>query len=496
MDLWVYVLSMTHSPTYLLVVLGCSIALLVFLINWRTKMHPFLALTTVSFVAAIAAGMPYAEVPHLLIKGAGGSLGHTGLVVFFGAMLGRLLADSGAVGRLADLVIEHSSPKTAPWVMTAVAFLIGIPMFFEVGLVVLMPVIYAVALRLEVAAGRPKTWYLRILIPAIAALSCLHGMLPPHPGPVIAVNGLGANTGLTIGLGLICAIPSVIVAGPLYARFIAPRIDLEPGKDLIRQYTGTTVEAAMAGKGSAVALKEEARAKAHSDHGEEDEEPLRTVPTWLSFVCVLVPVVLMLVETLVQLLAPNNEKLVEFAGVIGDPAVAMFLAVLFAAVALSFASGMSGSRIRKTFGASLGSVAGVALIIAGGGMFNKVLKSSGIGDAIVEVTSHLDMNYILLGWLIGAILSFCTGSATVGIVSATGILAPLVVGMPPAYVSLVVIAIGSGSISFNWVNHAGFWFVKESFGMTLGQATKTHMTVQTLVAFMGLLFALLLSLFV
>jgi GntP family gluconate:H+ symporter len=484
---------MQDSPAYLVGVLAVSIALLIFLINWRTKLHPFLALSVVSLFAAVAAGIPLADIPDTVIDGAGSTLGETGLVVFLGAMLGRLLADSGAVGRIADLVVEHSSPKTAPWVMTGVAFLIGIPMFFEVGLVVLMPVIYAVALRLDVAAGRPKTWYLRILIPAIAALSCLHGMLPPHPGPTIAVNGLDANIGLTIGLGLICAVPAVVLAGPVYGHFIAPRITLEPSDDLVRQYAGTTPEeaAVATGSGGDGDTKAEARTRIGADSGNE----LSPVPTWLAFVCVLVPVVLMLFETVVDLVAPDS-VLKTPAALLGEPVIAMLAGVLFAAVVLSWSSRMSGGDVKKSFGSSLGSVAGVALIIAGGGMFNEVLKTSSINDAIVDVVSGFDMNYILLGWMIGLVLSFCTGSATVGIVSATGILAPLVVGMSPAYVSLVVIAIGSGSVGLNWVNHAGFWFVKESFGMTLGQATKTHMTVQTLVSVFGLLMALLLSVFV
>ena len=155
---------------------------------------------------------------------------------------------------------------------------------------------------------------------------------------------------------------------------------------------------------------------------------------------------------------------------------------------------MGGERIRSSFGDSLKSIAGVILIIGGGGAFNEVLKDSGIGDAVVGATSHLEMNLILLGWFIGILLSFATGSATVGITSATGIVAPLIGDHSGAYVSLVVIAIGSGSIGLNWVNHAGFWFVKESFGMTIGQATKTHMMVQTLVSVFGLIFAFLLSL--
>lgn len=455
------------STAYLVILLFASIALLILLINWKTKLHPFLALLITSGVTALAAGEELGKIPETLVAGAGDTLGETGVVVALGAMLGRLLADSGAIQRIASLVIEHSTPRVAPWIMTGVAFVIGIPMFFEVGLVVLIPVIYAVASQLEKRTGQKKIWYIRILVPAIAALACLHGMVPPHPGPLIAVSGLNANVGLTIGLGLICAIPTVILAGPVYARWIAPRVKLEPSDALIDQYTGESTEA--------------------------DARPLRPIPIWLAFATILVPVVLMLVHTLVQLVAPDS-AFEPVAEVIGNPVIAMLAGVIFSALALGWTSGMGGEKIRSSFGESLKSVAGVILIIGGGGAFNEVLKDSGIGDAVIGATSNLDMNLIILGWFIGILLSFATGSATVGITSATGIVAPLIGDQSAAYVSLVVIAIGSGSIGLNWVNHAGFWFVKESFGMSIGQATKTHMMVQTLVSVFGLIFAFLLSL--
>lgn len=219
------------------------------------------------------------------------------------------------------------------------------------------------------------------------------------------------------------------------------------------------------------------------------------VPTWLAFACMLVPVVLMLLEAVTQIAAPKSAFL-PIAKAIGDPVIAMLLGVVFASLALGHAAHMSGKQIHKSFGSSLGPIAGIVFIIAGGGAFNAVLKDSGIGQALLAAISNIDMNLIVLGWLVGVLLSFATGSATVGIVSATGIVGPLVGGASPAMVSLIVIAIGAGSIGFNWVNHAGFWFVKEAFGMTLAEATKTHMTVQTIVSVMGLACALLLSLVV
>lgn len=201
----------------------------------------------------------------------------------------------------------------------------------------------------------------------------------------------------------------------------------------------------------------------------------------------------MLSNTVTSLVAPHS-GLHTATTLVGTPVVAMLVSVLVAAVALGRAARMSGQRIRDSFGSSLKTVAGVVLIIAGGGAFNEALQDSGIGDAIASATATLHINLIVLGWLVGILLSFATGSATVGIVSATSIVAPLIGDQSAPYVALIVIAIGSGSIGLNWVNHAGFWFVKESFGMTLGQATRTHMVVQTIVSVCGLIFALLLSL--
>jgi GntP family gluconate:H+ symporter len=471
------------------VVLG-SIVLLIVLINWKTKLHPFLALLTTAIIAALAAGISPVKVPEVIAEGAGGILGETGVVVFLGAMLGRLLADTGAVSKIADLVIEKSTPKAAPWLVAGVSFIIGIPMFFEVGMVVVMPVLYAVALRLEASTGRKKIWWVQVMVPAVAALSCLHGMLPPHPGPVIAVTGLHADMGLTILLGIICAIPTVIVAGPLYARFIAPRVKLEPEAGLINQYTGTTMdEAIKANHGGTGDITQRVLEKEREKLGPRT----KPVPTWLAFVCVLIPVVLMLAHTITELAIPDTivDHITAF---LGEPIVAMLFGVLFSYATLATKAGLSAVQVRESFGKGLSSIAGVVLIIAGGGAFAGVLKSSGIGDAITELAGSLSMNLLLLGWLIGLILSFCTGSATVGIVSATGILAPMVSDESQVFISLLVIAIGCGSISLNWVNHSGFWFIKEAFGMSIGQATKTHMMVQTIVSVIGLIMVWILSL--
>ncbi|MGW0686142.1 GntP family permease [Streptomyces sp. NPDC002754] len=464
---------MTTHTWGLLAILVLSIVALITLINTRLRLHPFLALTLVSLAAAVAAGEPAEKIAESLETGAGSILGDVGVTLAFGAMLGRLLSDSGATDRIARLIVDRAGRRSLPWYMAGAAFVIGIPMFFEVGLIVLLPLIFSVAQRLRDDHGVKGSPYVTLAAPAIAALCTLHGMVPPHPGPLIGVSGLHANLGLTIGVGLVCAIPTVILAGPVYGRWIAPRLDVRPDSTLVAQFTGQRTD----------------------DGDTPDPRPARrSVPTGLAVAAVLVPVVLMLLNTIADLVPALPEGLRHTLALTGSPVVAMFFGLLFALFVVALPSGVGGEAIRDSLGESLRSVAGILLIIAGGGAFNQVLEDSGIGKAVESAASGAHLNVLVLGWLLALLLSFSTGSATVGIVAATGVLAPMAATESSLSTSLLVVAIGAGSVGLNYVNHAGFWLVKESFGMTLGQATKSHTVIQTLVSVCGLLMTLLLSL--
>ncbi|MFI5658511.1 GntP family permease [Streptomyces sp. NPDC051684] len=468
---------MTTHTWGLLAILVLSIVALIALINTRLRLHPFLALTLVSLAAAVAAGEPAEKIAESLETGAGSILGDVGVTLAFGAMLGRLLSDSGATDRIARLIVHRAGRRSLPWYMAGAAFVIGIPMFFEVGLIVLLPLIFSVARRLRDDHDVKGSPYVALAAPAIAALCTLHGMVPPHPGPLIGVSGLHANLGLTIGVGLMCAIPTVVLAGPVYGRWIAPRLDVRPDRTLVAQFTGDRSDDA-------------------DTHGDTTESgrTRRGVPTGWAVAAVLVPVVLMLLNTVADLVPALPAGLRHTLALTGSPVVAMFFGLLFALFVVALPSGAGGEAIRDSLGESLRSVAGILLIIAGGGAFNQVLEDSGIGKAVESAASGAHLNVLVLGWLLALLLSFSTGSATVGIVAATGVLAPMAATESSLTVSLLVVAIGAGSVGLNYVNHAGFWLVKESFGMTLGQATKSHTVIQTLVSVCGLLMTLLLSL--
>ncbi|GLV75648.1 GntP family permease [Streptomyces hygroscopicus] len=492
---------MTAHTWWLLLILTVAIAALIYLINSRLRVHPFVALILVSVGTGIAAGEPLAKLAGSIEEGAGGTLGDVGVTLALGAMLGRLLSDSGATDAIARSLVDRAEPRRLPWLVGAAAFVIGVPMFFEVGLIVLLPLIFSVARRLEGQGATKGSPYVLLGVPAIASLSTLHGMLPPHPGPLTAMTGLHADLGLTLGVGIVCAVPTVILAGPVYARWIAPRLmDVRPDAELVAQFAGAEREPAPAAPSASSTSSTSSASSAPAASGPGARAgaagPRRTgVPTGLAVAAVLVPVVLMLLRTLAETVMDESSGLGAALVFAGEPLVAMLAGFLFALGVTIAGSGRSGEETRASLTDSLKSIAAILLIIGGGGAFKQVLQDSGIGDAIASAAEGAHINLILLGWLIALLLSLTTGSATVGIVSATGIVAPLIGDGGGLEASLLVVAIGAGSIGLNYVNHAGFWLVKESFGMDLGQATKTQTAVQTLVSVFGLAMALLLSVF-
>ncbi|MFC7394619.1 GntP family permease [Scopulibacillus cellulosilyticus] len=458
---------MTGHDIQLLIITVCSILLLIFFIVSKLRLHPFVALLVVSVGAGLASGLGIDKLAKSIEEGAGSTLGNVGLTVALGVMLGKLLADSGASDRIASVILRGSTRRSLPWLMAAAAFIIGIPMFFEVGLIILLPLIFTVARKLEQHGGTKGSPYILVGVPVIAALATMHGMVPPHPGPLISVSAFHANLGLTMIYGFICAIPSIIIAGPVYAKFLAPRMTVRPDNDLLDQYTAE----------------------------KEVKEEAQPIPFFTALVAILLPVVMMLIRALAGIFLPEKSMANKVAEFIGEPVIAMLIGLIAAMILLGYARGADTKKLRDSFGSSLKSIAGILLIIAGGGAFGQVLKDSNVGDAIVHLTAGLHFSAIALGWLVAALLSVSTGSATVGIVGSTSLLAPLAAD-PSINTALLVVAIGSGSLFFNYANHAGFWLVKESFGMSMGETFKTITIVQSIVGLVGLAMALLLNLIV
>jgi GntP family gluconate:H+ symporter len=457
---------MSSFDIQLLLTALASVLVLVALIVSRIRMHPLLALLIVSIGVGFATGMEPVAIVKNLTNGAGKTLGAVGVVIALGAMLGKILADSGTTERLANAILRHTSARMIPWAMTLVAFVIGIPMFFEVGLVVMLPLIFSVARKLESQERFKGSAYVYVGVPVIAALAAMHGMVPPHPGPLTAIATLKTTVGPTMIYGFIAALPAMVFGGPLYGAFIAPRMATRPDEALLEQFTTTRQQADGRGAPS----------------------------VGLGVLAALLPALLMLVHALAEMLLPKDSAGLRAAAFLGDPLVAMLLGVLFAAVTLVYLRGGDAEKLRDALGKSLKPIAGIMLIIAGGGAFQQVLTSAKVGDAIVQLTHQFALPPLVLGWLIAMLLSVSTGSATVGIVGAAGLLAPLAASDPSLNVPLLALAIGCGSLFFNYANHAGFWMVKESFGMSMGEATRTITVVQSIVSFVGLLMVLLFNL--
>jgi len=455
----------------LLTALG-GVVLLVALIVSRIRLHPLIALLVVSLAVGIAAGMYIGAIVGATVAGAGHTLGVVGIVIALGAMLGKILADSGVTESIADSILRRSSDRMLPWAMAFAAFIVGIPMFFEVGLVVLLPPIFSVARKLEEKGTVKGSSYVLIGVPVIAALASLHGMVPPHPGPLTAIATLKTSVGPTMIYGFIAAIPAIVLAGPLYARFIAPGMSVRPDQALLDQFTSSSAEAV---SGCATTAT-------------------KNPPVGVGILAVLMPAILMLANTLGETLLPKNSWGAKVTAFLGDPLIAMLAGVLFASITLVYLRGGSTEKLREALGASLKPIAGILLIIAGGGAFQQILVKAKVGDAIVHLTRHFALPPLVLGWMIAMLLSVSTGSATVGIVGAAGLLAPLAAADPSLNLPLLALSIGSGSLFFNYANHAGFWLVKESFGMTMGEATKTISVIQSIVALVGLGMVLLMNL--
>ncbi|MBV6305148.1 GntP family permease [Candidimonas humi] len=457
---------MSPVDIQLLVTALLSVLVLVALIISRLHTHPLLALLIVSIGVGIATGMAPGDIVKNITNGAGKTLGAVGVVIALGAMLGKILADSGTTEHLANAILKRSSDRMIPWAMTLVAFVIGIPMFFEVGLVVMLPLIFSVARKLESREKFKGSGYVYVGVPVISALAAMHGMVPPHPGPLTAIAILHTSVGPTMLYGFVAAIPAMVLGGPLYGAFIAPRMSVRPDAALLEQFTASTPE----------------------------DAPKDPPGVGIGVLSALLPAILMLLHALAEVLLPKDSGLLHIAAFLGNPLIAMLLGVFFASIFLVYTHGGDAEKLRDALGQSLKPIAGIMLIIAGGGAFQQVLTSAQVGTAIVHLTQQFDLPPLVLGWLIAMLLSVSTGSATVGIVGAAGLLAPLVGVDPTLHVPLLALAIGCGSLFFNYANHAGFWMVKESFGMTMGEATKTITVVQSIVSVVGLVMVLLFDL--
>ena len=440
--------------TQVLVVAAIGIAIIVVLIVWL-KLHAFLALTIGALFVGVGSGIPLGKVTASYETGVGGVLGYVGVLIALGAMVGKLLADSGGADKVVDTLLR-GRPAALPWKMALIAAIIGIPMFFEIGLVLLIPVVM-------LAVHRSKGPAMRLGIPALAGLSVLHGFIPPHPGPLAAIAILHANVGVTLGLGLLVALPTVAIAGPLYGMLAARLVPIGAA-------------------GAGLAVTQGSGAKAVDD----GPKPTHAPSFGVVMATLLFPLVLMLGKAGADIGLDKSSPARPLLDFIGDPVFALLAALLLAMVTFGVAVGFDLALLGKKIGASLMPVVGVMLIVGAGGGFKQSLVDGGTGAAIAKIALAAGLSTLLLGWIVAVLIRLATGSATVATVTAAGIVAPLAAGLAPTQLSLVVLSVGAGSLFFSHVNDAGFWLVKEYFGMTVGQTLKTWSIMETVISVTGL----------
>jgi GntP family gluconate:H+ symporter len=425
-----------------------GIAVLVVLITFF-KLHPFLALILGSLTVGAIAGRNMLDVVGSFSTGVGDTVKGVGVLIALGAMFGKLLADSGGADQIVDTIVGRSSPRMLPWSMAAIGAIIGLPMFFEIGLVLLMPVIFLVAKRAErsiIALG----------IPALAGLSAMHGFVPPHPGPLAAIQAVHADLGRTLALGILVAIPTIVVAGPLFARF-AERWVPVPAGDL---YDATT------------------------------EKREKRPGFGVTLATVLLPVVLMMGKAYSDIALDEGTGPRKTLDFIGEPFVALLISVIVAVFTLGRASGMDKDDISDVLNKSLPPIAGILLIVGAGGGFKQTLIDTGIAEVVADFVKDSGVSVLLLAWLVAVLIRVATGSATVATITAAGIMAPIANDLGSTEVSLLVLAIGAGSVFFSHVNDAGFWLVKEFFGLSVVQTIKSWSIMETILSVTGLVVVL------
>lgn len=449
--------GMSHDTFLLLDAVVTVIGLIVLITKF--KIHPFISLTIAAAFLGLTSGMPIGTIIKAFQDGFGGVLGFVGIILALGTMLGKMMAESGGADQIAQTLIRAFGKDKVQWAMMFAAFLVGIPLFFEIGFVLLIPLVFIVARRTGVSI-------IKIGIPLLAGLSAVHGLVPPHPGPLLAIGVFGADIGKTILYGLIVALPTAIIAGPIFGTFIAKHIPGTPNQELVDQLA------------------------------RESDDSTKLPSFSITLITVLLPVFLMLLKTFADVALPDGHFFRTWMDMIGHPISALLLALLLSLYTFGHKQGIGSQQMLKWLDASLAPTAAIILIIGAGGGFKQMLVTSGVGDVIGHMAVSAQISPILLAWLVAAVIRIATGSATVATITGAGIVVPVVGMIPGVNRELLVLATGAGSLILSHVNDAGFWLVKQYFNMTVAETFKTWTAMETILSVVGLGFILLLSLFV
>lgn len=435
--------------------------LLLFFLIIKLKLNTFVSLLLVSIFVGLLLGIPWAKVPTVVEQGIGDQVGHLAIIFGLGAMLGQLISDSGAGFQIANTFTARFGRKYIELAVVLTSFIIGLAMFFEVGLVILLPIIYAIAVELDVA-------FLYLALPMAVALNVAHAFLPPHPSPVAVAGILHAPLGQVLMVGILCAVPVVLIAGPLYNHFLMR---------VYPQVYRKNVQIAVLGD-------------IHQPHSDRD------LPSFgISIITATLPLVLIIIATVAKYALPARNLFSTLIQFIGNPDLAMVISLIFAVVVLGVHRGTAMKKIGQSMENAVKQIAMMLLIIGGAGAFKQVLVTGGVADDISALFMHSNISPLVAAWLIPALLHFCLGSTTVAALTGAGLVAPLAAGTTADPV-LMVLAVGAGSTFGDHVNGAGFWMVKEYFGLSLKEALATWSVLTCVTSVIGLGVVLLVSLFI
>ncbi|WP_442590875.1 gluconate:H+ symporter [Pedobacter sp. AW31-3R] len=427
----------------------CSILLLIIMVS-VFRINAFISFLVVSILAGILLGIPLNKLAGSIEKGIGDVMGSLVIIITVGAMLGKLVAESGAAQKIAAVMMKVCGEKYIQWGVVVTGFLIGIPLFYGIGFVLMIPLIFSIVYKYKLPV-------IYIGLPMLAALSVTHGFLPPHPSPSALVIQFNANMGLTLVYGMLVAIPAIVVGGPLFARTLK-HIPSSPLASFVPV-----------------------------------ELPEEDLPgTWNSFLTALLPVLLLMATTVFALFGFKDPVLVNFFAFAGNPAMVMLVALFTATLTLGVFQGKKIPYIMNIYGEAVKDVAMILLIIGGSGALKQVLVDSGVSGQIAGLLKNLHVHPLILGWLIAAIIRFCIGSATVAGLTTAGIILPLMVSTHTDP-NLMVLAVGAGSLMFSHVNDSGFWLFKEYFNLSMKDTFKSWAAMESIVGLVGLLGILLLN---
>jgi len=432
----------THSMILLWSAIA-SIVVLVVLIVW-VRLNPFLTLTLCSLGLALASGMPLSKVVGSFETGLGNTLGHVAIVVALGTMLGKMLAESGAAEKIAETLINAFGPRHVPWAMLFAGILVGIPVFFEVALVLLMPLAYNVAQK----TGRSLV---TTLLPMAAGIAMVHGLLPPHPAAMMAAVAFHADLGKTIGIALLVGIPSAILAGPIWSSFIAKHVEVPAHTALSEEFL-------------------------HVAEG-------RALPSFFSSVSmILLPVLLMLVGSWADKFTLAGSRANLMLHFLGNADVALLIATLLSMYQLGLRRGFTRDQILRFSNECIAPTATITLLVGAGGGFGRVLIDSGVSNVLLAHALQAHVPLLLLAWLLATFIRLATGSTTVAMATASSIVAPMALAVPGVHPEFLAIATGAGATGFSHVNDGGFWLIKEYSGMSVADTLKSWTVVETILS--------------